>query len=428
MSFTFFWLLLVLMIAGLPIAFALMIAPGISLFFDGQQSMFPMLLMRMYNGMDSFPLMAIPYFILAGEVMNRGGITTRLVRLSQALIGHLRGGLAHVNILSSILFAGLSGSAVADTSAIGSMLIPAMEKNGYTKRFSAAVTAASSVIGPIIPPSGIMIIYAFVMNVSVAGLFAAGLVPGLMVGFSLMGMTVYLSKKRNYPVASQRASFNEVFISFKGAILPLLTPIIILGGILAGIFTPTEAAAIAAGYAILISVFVLRTLKFKDIPKVLFNAALSSGMILFLVGASTAFATLVSLTGTAPKAMEIMNSISQNPLVLLFLVNLLLFFVGMFLDAGPAILILGPVLGPTFIGMGVDPLHFAIIMCVNVTVGLATPPMGLILFDAAGLSDEPVEKIAWEMLPFLAIEVIVIFLITFVEAIPMTLPRLLGFA
>ena len=307
MSFTFFWLLLVLMIAGLPIAFALMIAPGISLFFDGQQSMFPMLLMRMYNGMDSFPLMAIPYFILAGEVMNRGGITTRLVRLSQALIGHLRGGLAHVNILSSILFAGLSGSAVADTSAIGSMLIPAMEKNGYTKRFSAAVTAASSVIGPIIPPSGIMIIYAFVMNVSVAGLFAAGLVPGLMVGFSLMAMTVYLSKKRNYPVASQRASFNEVFISFKGAILPLLTPIIILGGILAGIFTPTEAAAIAAGYAILISVFVLRTLKFKDIPKVLFNAALSSGMILFLVGASTAFATLVSLTGTAPKAMEIMN-------------------------------------------------------------------------------------------------------------------------
>ena len=428
MSFTFFWLLLVLMIAGLPIAFALMIAPGISLFLDGQQSMFPMLLMRMYNGMDSFPLMAIPYFILAGEVMNRGGITTRLVRLSQALIGHLRGGLAHVNILSSILFAGLSGSAVADTSAIGSMLIPAMEKNGYTKRFSAAVTAASSVIGPIIPPSGIMIIYAFVMNVSVAGLFAAGLVPGLMVGFSLMGMTVYLSKKRNYPVASQRASFNEVFISFKGAILPLLTPIIILGGILAGIFTPTEAAAIAAGYAILISVFVLRTLKFKDIPKVLFNAALSSGMILFLVGASTAFATLVSLTGTAPKAMEIMNSISQNPLVLLFLVNLLLFFVGMFLDAGPAILILGPVLGPTFIGMGVDPLHFAIIMCVNVTVGLATPPMGLILFVAAGLSDEPVEKIAWEMLPFLAIEVIVIFLITFVEAIPMTLPRLLGFA
>ena len=428
MSFTFFWLLLVLMIAGLPIAFALMIAPGISLFFDGQQSMFPMLLMRMYNGMDSFPLMAIPYFILAGEVMNRGGITTRLVRLSQALIGHLRGGLAHVNILSSILFAGLSGSAVADTSAIGSMLIPAMEKNGYTKRFSAAVTAASSVIGPIIPPSGIMIIYAFVMNVSVAGLFAAGLVPGLMVGFSLMGMTVYLSKKRNYPVASQRASFNEVFISFKGAILPLLTPIIILGGILAGIFTPTEAAAIAAGYAILISVFVLRTLKFKDIPKVLFNAALSSGMILFLVGASTAFATLVSLTGTAPKAMEIMNSISQNPLVLLFLVNLLLFFVGMFLDAGPAVLILGPVLGPTFIGLGVDPLHFAIIMCVNVTVGLATPPMGLILFVAAGLSDEPVEKIAWEMLPFLAIEVIVIFLITFVEAIPMTLPRLLGFA
>ena len=428
MSFTFFWLLLILMVVGLPIAFALMIAPGLSLFFDGQASMFPMLLMRMYNGMDSFPLMAIPYFILAGEVMNKGGITIRLVRLSQALIGHLRGGLAHVNILSSILFAGLSGSAVADTSAIGSMMIPAMEKNGYTRRFSAAVTAASSVIGPIIPPSGIMIIYAFVMNVSVAGLFAAGLVPGLLVGFGLMAVTVFLSKRRNYPVASKRASLKEVVISFRGAFLPLLTPIIILGGILLGIFTPTEAAAIAAGYAIIISMFVLRTLSMTELPKVLFNAALSSGMILFLVGASTAFATLVSLTGTAPKAMEIMNSISENPLVLLFLVNILLFFVGMFLDAGPAILILGPVLGPTFVALGVDPLHFAIIMCVNVTVGLATPPMGLVLFVAAGLSDEPVEKIAWEMLPFLAIEVIVIFLITFVEAIPMTLPRLLGFA
>ena len=428
MTFTFFWLLLILMVVGLPIAFALMISPGLSLFFDGQASMFPMLLMRMYNGMDSFPLMAIPYFILAGEVMNKGGITIRLVRLSQALIGHLRGGLAHVNILSSILFAGLSGSAVADTSAIGSMMIPAMEKNGYTRRFSAAVTAASSVIGPIIPPSGIMIIYAFVMNVSVAGLFAAGLVPGLLVGFGLMAVTVFLSKRRNYPVASKRASLKEVVISFRGAFLPLLTPIIILGGILLGIFTPTEAAAIAAGYAILISMFVLRTLSLTELPKVLFNAALSSGMILFLVGASTAFATLVSLTGTAPKAMEIMNSISENPLVLLFLVNILLFFVGMFLDAGPAILILGPVLGPTFVALGVDPLHFAIIMCVNVTVGLATPPMGLVLFVAAGLSDEPVEKIAWEMLPFLAIEVIVIFLITFVEAIPMTLPRLLGFA
>ena len=428
MSFTFFWLLLILMVVGLPIAFALMIAPGLSLFFDGQASMFPMLLMRMYNGMDSFPLMAIPYFILAGEVMNKGGITIRLVRLSQALIGHLRGGLAHVNILSSILFAGLSGSAVADTSAIGSMMIPAMEKNGYTRRFAAAVTAASSVIGPIIPPSGIMIIYAFVMNVSVAGLFAAGLIPGLLVGFGLMAVTVFLSKRRNYPIASKRASMKEVVISFRGAFLPLLTPIIILGGILLGIFTPTEAAAIAAGYAIIISMFVLRTLSLTELPKVLFNAALSSGMILFLVGASTAFATLVSLTGTAPKAMEIMNSISQNPLVLLFLVNILLFFVGMFLDAGPAILILGPVLGPTFVALGVDPLHFAIIMCVNVTVGLATPPMGLVLFVAAGLSNEPVEKIAWEMLPFLAIEVIVIFLITFVEAIPMTLPRLLGFA
>ncbi len=428
MSLTFFWLLLVLMAVGVPIVFAMVLAPGISLLIDGKPQFFTLLLTRMYNGIDSFPLMAIPFFILAGEMMNRGGITVSLVRFSQSVIGHVRGGLAQVNILSSMLFAGLSGSAVADTSALGSMLIPAMEKNGYTRRFAAAVTAASSVIGPIIPPSGIMIIYAFIMNVSVAGLFAAGIVPGLMVGIGLMLMTSYLAKRRNYPVASERASFGDMGRAFKGAFLPLLTPLILLGGILSGAFTPTEAAAVAAGYAIVLSLFVLRTLTFRDMPGVLFNAALSSGVILLLVAAAVAFASLVSLSGAAGKLTGFVLSLSENPYLLLFCVNILLFFVGMFLDAGPAILILGPILGPTFTGMGVEPLHFAIIMCVNVTVGLATPPMGLVLFVAASISGEPVEKIALEMLPFLLIEVIVIFLITFVPELSMTVPRLLGFA
>ncbi len=427
MSLLFFWLFLILMAIGMPIVFALILAPGITVMLEGKFVFTTMLLQRLYNGVNNFPLMALPFFILAGELMNRGGITASLVRLSQALIGHFRGGLAQVNILSSILFAGLSGSAVADTSALGSMLIPAMEKNGYTRRFAAAVTAASSVIGPIIPPSGIMILYAFIMDVSVGGLFAAGFIPGLMVGVGLMLMTSYLARKRNYPVASRPATFRERGSAIGQGFLPLLTPVILLGGILTGAFTPTEAAAVAVGYALLLSLLIQRTLTLRELPGVLANAAVSSGVILLLVGAAVSFASVVSLSGAPRILTQMVLSISDNVYVLLFCVNILLFIVGMFLDAGPAILILGPILGPTMVELGVDPLHFAIIMCVNVTVGLATPPMGLVLFVSASISGERVERIALEMLPFLAIEIGVIFLITFVPALSLTLPRLLGF-
>ena len=243
-----------------------------------------------------------------------------------------------------------------------------------------------------------------------------------------MLLTSYLARVRGYPVASWRATWPERGVAFRRAFLPLLTPVILLGGILGGIFTPTEAAAVAAGYAAVLALFVLRTLKWKELPDVLFRAALTCGVILLLVGMAVAFAALMTLTQAPVKLTDLVLGISENPLVLLFMVNILLFIVGMFLDAGPAILILGPVLGPTFVGLGVDPLHFAIIMCVNVMVGLATPPMGLVLFVAASLSGERVEKVALEMLPFLAIEAGVIFLITFVPEISTTIPRLFGFA
>lgn len=427
MTLLFFWLFLAMMIIGLPIVFALILAPAISLMIEGKDVFLTLLVQRLYNGIDSFPLMAVPFFILAGEVMNAGKITQNLVNFSKAMIGHVRGGLAQVNILSSILFAGLSGSAVADTSALGSMLIPAMEKNGYSKKFSAAVTAASSVIGPIIPPSGLMILYAFVMNVSVGGLFAAGMIPGLMVGTGLMGITWYLSKKRNYPVANRRATIKERAVATKDAFWPLLTPIILIGGILTGVFTPTEAAAVAAGYAFIVSLFVTRSLKYKDVPKVLRDSAISSGVILFLVGAAVSFSSIVSLSGAPAYLTNAVLKVSENPLVLLFMINILLFIVGMFLDAGPAILILGPILGPVVVSMGVDPLHFAVVMCVNVTVGLATPPMGLVLFVAASLSKESIENITMEILPFLLIEVTVIFLITFFPPLCLFVPHLLGF-
>ncbi|MFC0202049.1 TRAP transporter large permease [Paracoccus rhizosphaerae] len=421
-------LFLVFLLVGLPVFFGMLAAPGIILWLNGQERDLTLLYRNLYNGMDSFPLMAIPFFMLAGEVMNRGGITTRLVEFAQALMGHFRGGLAHVNVLSSMLFAGLSGSAVADTSALGSMLIPAMEKQGYTRRFAAAITAASSVIGPIIPPSGIMIIYAYVMGESVAALFLAGLVPGVLVGLGLMLVIKLMADRYDFPVASARYSWPDRGRASLKAFFPLMTPVIILGGILGGVFTPTEAAAVSVVYALIISLFVLRTMTFSELPDVLGRAALTSAVVLLLVGAAMSFKTVVSLSQTPQMMADWILTLTADPLLLLLLINLLLFVVGMFLDAGPAIIILAPILGPVFIGMGVDSVHFAIIMSVNLTVGLATPPMGLVLFVASAVSGERVTTIARAILPFLAVEVAVIFLITYVPAISMTIPRLTGFA
>jgi TRAP-type C4-dicarboxylate transport system permease large subunit len=488
---------------GLPVVFALLASPFALIMLEGDnRNVVAGLYRNLYNGMDSFPLMALPFFMLAGEIMNRGGITLRLVEFAQAFMGHLRGGLAHVNILSSMLFAGLSGSAVADTSAIGSTMIPAMEKNGYTRKFAAAITAASSVIGPIIPPSGIMIIYAYVMGESVASLFLAGIVPGIMVGVGLMVMVRLMADRYDLPKAERIVTKNqsitpvEYWVSFvlvrinlagllmaiyaglstfvglasiteagdkvhslnlwvvfgalliashfmlmgyrkrvthdfrmvcKKAIAPLQTPIIILGGILVGVFTPTEASAVAVAYALIVSFFVLRSMKLRDLGEVLTKSALATSAVLLLVGAAVAFKTVVSLSYAPQILSDYILSLSENPLILLFLINLLLFIVGMFLDAGPAIIILGPILGPIFVDLGVHPVHFAIIMSVNLTVGLATPPMGLVLFVASTVSGEKVETIAKAILPFLAVEILVIFLITYIPAISMTVPYLTGF-
>ena len=415
------------LLIGLPVFFGLLAAPGLLLYLNGQERDITLLYRNVYNRIDSFPLMAIPFFMLAGELMNRGGITMRLVEFSQAFMGHLRGGLAHVNVLSSMLFAGLSGSAVADTSALGSMLIPAMEKQGYTRKFAAAITAASSVIGPIIPPSGIMIIYAYVMGESVAALFLAGIIPGAMVGIGLMLMVRFMANKYDFPIAANKYTWPERGKASIKAFFPLLTPVIILGGILGGIFTPTEAAAVAVAYALFIGLFVLRSLKIRDLSGVITRAGITSSVVLLLVGAAMAFKTVVSLSHAPEQLAAFILTLTSNPLLLLFLINILLFIVGMFLDAGPAIIILGPILGPIFINLGIDPIHFAIIMSVNLTVGLATPPMGLVLFVASAVSGERVEAIAKAILPFLAVEIVVIFLITYIPALSMTIPRLTGF-
>lgn len=426
MSVAFFWIFILLLALGSPVVFALLAGPGLSLLLDNETQYFAALLARFYNGIDSFPLLAVPFFILAGELMNSGGITAAIVRFAQSLVGHVRGGLAQVNILSSMLFAGISGSAVADASAIGKMLVPAMERAGYTRAFAAAVTAAAAVIGPIIPPSGIMVLYGFVMNVSVGALFAAGVVPGLMIGIGLMLTTRLLAGRHNLPAAATKATWRERGVAFRGAYLALLMPVILLGGMLSGIFTATEGAAVACAYALLVSTLVLRSVDGGELQRIFRNTALQSSVILLLVGAAVTLGWLVTVSGMANGIATAMLAITDDVNLLLFMVNMLLFLVGMFLDAGPAILILGPVLAPVFIGLGVDPVHFALVMCVNLTVGLATPPMGLVLFVASSVSGERVENIVKAILPFLAVEVVVIFLITYFPALVLTLPRWLG--
>jgi TRAP-type transport system large permease protein len=377
--------------------------------------------------MNSFPLMAIPFFMLAGELMNRGGISARIVGFAQAMVGHFRGGLAQVNVVDSMLFAGISGSAVADVSALGSIIIPQMEKKGYPKPFAAAITAASAIIGPIIPPSGIMIIYAYVMGESVAALFLAGIVPGILIGVALMITIKLMADRYNLPDALPRASWREAGQAGGAAFWPLLTPVLLMGGILTGVFTPTEAAAVTVGYSFVISLFVLKTLTWSDVPGVLTRAGITSSVVMLLVGAAMAFKTVAALAHTPELLAAVLLGISENPLILLLLVNILLFIVGMFLDAGPAIIILGPILAPIFAQMGVDPVHFAIVMVVNLTVGLLTPPMGLVLFATSAVSGLRVETIAKAVLPFLAVEFLVILLITYIPAIALTLPRLAGF-
>ena len=416
-------------VIGTPIAWSIGISTLLTMIvsipvFDS----FTTIAQRMATSLDSFTLIAIPFFILSGNLMTHGGIANRLIDFAKTIIGSFPGGLALINIISAILMGSIAGSAMASASAMGSILGPEMEKQGYSKKFAAAITAASSVIGPIIPPSGIMIIYAYVMGESVAALFLAGVVPGILVGVSLMILVRLMANRYNFPPATEKYSWGERGKASLKAFFPLMTPVIILGGILGGIFTPTEASAVAAAYALFIGLFVLKTLEVKDIPKVFQKAALVSSVVLLLVGAAMAFKTVVSLSHAPEYLADFVLSLSDNPYVLLFLINILLFIVGMFLDAGPAIIILGPILGPVFTDLGVHPVHFAIIMSVNLTVGLATPPMGLVLFVASSVSGEKVETIAKAILPFLAVEIIVIFLITYFPSLSMTIPLLTGFA
>ncbi|HHV51929.1 MAG TPA: TRAP transporter large permease [Synergistaceae bacterium] len=419
--------LIICIFFGMPIGFSLGVSALCSLASWGSIPL-KLMVQRMFTGIDSFPLMAIPFFMLAGELMFSGGMLTRLFKFADALVGHIRGGLGHVNVMASMLFAGITGSALADTAALGSMEIPMMVEGGYDVDYSAAITAASSIVGPIIPPSIPMVIYAVAAgNVSIAGLFLAGAVPGILIGVAMMIYNYVISLKRNYPRRETRITFMEFIRIFRRAILVLMMPIIILGGILSGIFTPTEASAVAVAYAIIVGFFVTRELNFKGLTRALLNSGIESGVVLIVVGMSSIVSWILATQQVPQIAANFFLSLTDNPFIYLLCVNALLLFLGCFMDPTPAIILVTPILTPIAIALGIDPLHFGLVVVINLIVGLITPPVGLCLFIACGIAKISLERISKAVLPFVLVEIAVLFLITYVPSICLFLPKLLGY-
>ncbi|NWF91845.1 MAG: TRAP transporter large permease [Syntrophaceae bacterium] len=414
-------------VLSVPIAFSLGISAFTSLLSWGRIPL-KLVVQRMFTGVDSFPLMAIPFFMLAGELMNTGGILRGLFRFSDALVGHIRGGLGHVNVVASMFFAGITGSAVADTAALGPMEIGMMKEAGYDVDYSAAITAASATVGPIIPPSIPMVIYAVAAgNVSIAGLFLSGAIPGILIGIGLMAYNYITSLRRNYPRRTTPIGLRGFILIFMRAIPVLMMPIIILGGILSGIFTPTEASAIAVGYAFLVGFFVIRQLDLKGLFQALLRAGISTGVVLFVVATANIFSWILATQQVPQLVSGFLLSISDNPLVFLLLVNIFLLFVGCFMDTAAALIILVPIFAPIASQLGIHPLHFGLIFSLNLIIGLATPPVGLCLFVVCGIGKISLERVSKAIWPFILIEVGVLFLVTYVPAIPMALPKLFGY-
>ena len=419
---------LVLVLIGMPVGFVLGVTGLFSMLKMGLGSVLQLVPQRYFAGVDMFTLMAMPFFILAGEIMNKTGITARLVKFSNVLVGHLQGGLAHANILASVFFAGITGAAVSDTAAIGSMLIPAMVEEGYDKDFSAAVTASSSIIGPTIPPSNIMVIYGAFMQVSIAGLFLAGVLPGLLIAAVLMVMTARISKKRGYPVGERRATLKEILVAFKESFVALLMLVIILGGILSGVFTPTEAAAVAVAYSMFIGFFIFRSLSVKDLWPIFLKMARTTGVVFLVIAAASILGWVLTMEQIPEKVATLMLSISTNKWIVMGMILVLLLFVGMFMDIAAALIILGPILHPLAVDIGFHPLHFGIIMVLALNIALMTPPVGACLFVACGISRLTIEQLSREIFPFIVMVVIALLVVTFVPGISLFLPRLMGMA
>jgi TRAP-type transport system large permease protein len=417
----FFFFILI----GLPIGVTLGVAGVAGLLQIGGENFLTMAPKRFFEGLDLFTFMAMPFFILAGEIMNRSGITEKLAAFANALVGFLRGGLAHSNMIASVLFAGMTGAAVADSAAFGNTLVPAMVKEGYTRPFSCAVTVAGSIIGPTIPPSNLMVIYGSLMGVSIAGLFAAGILPGLLICLLCMAVIAALGRRLNLPKSTERFSLMRILWAFKSSFLALLMPGIILGGILGGIVTPTEAAAIAVFYALLISTVVYRALTFNDILEMLIRTARITGIVFLIIASASILSWWMTFMQIPQKIAAFFLFLSSDPRVIIGLILTLLLVVGMFMDINAALIILAPVLGPLTATIGMDPVHAGIMIVLALNISLMTPPVGACLFVLSSVTGERIERISVALIPFLAVEILVLVIVAYWDKMTLFIPRIL---
>lgn len=418
---------IILLLLNAPIAIAIAMATLFTMLLtiDSTPALMTMA-QRIMAGVNSFALLAIPFFILSGFLMGRGGIARRLINFAIVLVGRLPGGLAFVNIISCTLFGSISGSAVAATSAIGGFMIPAMNKAGYDKNFNTAVTVTASTTGMLIPPSNILIIYSLASGgVSIAALFVAGYVPGLLVALSLMMVCGVYSKMKGYPTA-EPVGIKESLQRTLGAIPSLFLIVLVIGGIILGWFTPTEAGAIAVVYSLVLSVFVYQEIKLSELGDVLAKAVQTTAIVMLLIGASAAMSWMLSYENIPQQLSQAMITLSDNPILILLLINLILLAVGTFMDMTPAVLIFTPILLPVAESLGMSPLHFGIMMVLNLSIGLCTPPVGSVLFVGCSVGETSIAKVVKPLIPMYIAMFLALMLVTYIPAISETLPRLFG--
>ncbi len=427
MAVALFLVFVVGLVLGVPIAFFMGGAGLVALAVEGKLSLLSVP-QRLFDGINSFPLMAVPFFILAADLMTASGITTALLRFSNSLVGHIRGGLGHVNVLSSMLFAGISGSALADAAGPGAVEMRMMQNAGYDKYYAAALSAATATIGPIIPPSIIMVIYALTDNrVTVAGLFLSGVIPGILLGFALMAANHWISIQRGYGAAHARESWRERLRALWQALPILAMPALIIGGILSGLFTPTEASAVAVFYALFVGLFVTRTLNVRLIAKVLLQSGLVTSAALLIVSMASLFAWILTLLQIPQTLAAAIGTLTRDPLAILLLVALFVLVCGLFIDTLPAVIILVPVLAPLSDQFGINPLHFAMAIVLNLTIGMITPPVGAVLFVITSVGRLRLELLSRAILPLLAAELVVLLAVVLFPALSTAVPGWFGY-
>ncbi len=411
----------ILAVLGAPIAIAMGIAVILTMAFF---SPFPVLGMvqRMITGIDSFVLISIPFFMLTGRLMNVGGITSQLFRFARTLVGPIRGGMAHANVIANMILAGMSGSAVADAGGMGVVVIKAMSEQGYRKELAGAVTVAASTIGPIIPPSIPMVIYGAMAEVSVGRLFLGGFVPGILMGLGLMVLIYLVSNREGFP-KDRLYRLREIWAAFRGAFLSLLTPVILIGGILSGIFTPTEASAVAAVYAFILSFFILRTVKVADIPSIIIDTFVTTAVVTFIISATSGFSYILIVQRIGNLLVESTLAFSRNPAVILLIINIALLILGCLMEAGVLLILLTPILVPMAKALGVDLVHFGLIMVLNLMIGVATPPVGMCLFVVSEANGIKLERLMREVIPWVLPLIVVLFLITYIPSLVLVVPN-----